>query len=162
MILQSRSEVRIPSTHPTPRILIYHHPLHPWRYTCSNFSTSSAADVFQNVIQGVLAGLPGVLNLSDDILIYAATIGEHHARLRGILQRIPDAGLPLHKEKSEFMKQQIRFFGHTLSAAGVALDPEKVKDLQSAPSPTTISEVQSFLGIVNYCGRFIPNVTSLT
>ena len=110
----------------------------------------------------MLAGIPGVINVSDDILVYAKTAKEHHQRLTTVLERLKVSGLTLHKEKCAFLKRKISFFGYVFSEAGVAPDPEKVKDVQNAPAPTTVTEVRSFLGMVNYCGRFIQNLTTLT
>lgn len=44
----------------------------------------------------------------------------------------------------------------------MAPDPDKVRDIQEAPAPSNISEVRSFLGMVNFCWRFIPDLTNLT
>ena len=134
----------------------------PRRYKRLKFGISSAAEVFQNAVREVLAGLSGVLNVSDDILVYAKSAEEHHRRLTAVLKRLKEAGLTLHKEKCEFLKRQVSFFGYVFSEAGVNPDPEKVKDVKDAPAPTTVSEVRSFLGMVNYCGRFIPNLTTIT
>lgn len=132
------------------------------RYRCLNFGISSAAEVFQNTIREVLSGLPGVLNVSDDLLIYASSIEDHHCRLRGVIQRIKESGLTLHKEKCQFLKNKISFFGYTFSDRGVAPDPDKVRDVQEAPAPSNISEIRSFLGMVNFCGRFVPDLSNLT
>lgn len=41
-------------------------------------------------------------------------------------------------------------------------DPMKVRDIQTAPAPSTVSGVRSFMEMMNYCGRFIRNLTDLT
>ena len=56
------------------------------RYWRLNFGLYSAAEVFQNTIREVLVGIPGVLNVSDDILVYAKTAKEHHQRLTAVLE----------------------------------------------------------------------------
>ena len=82
------------------------------RYKRLSFGISSAAEVFQNTIREVLAGIPGVVNVSDDILVYATTAKEHNQRLLKVLERIKKAGLTLHREKCEFLKRTISFFGY--------------------------------------------------
>ena len=69
------------------------------RYRRLNFGISSAAEVFQEAIRETLSGLIGVLNVSDDILIYSATLDDHHTRRRATLQRLSDNGLTLHRKK---------------------------------------------------------------
>ncbi|KAJ1181498.1 hypothetical protein NDU88_006705 [Pleurodeles waltl] len=127
-----------------------------------SFGVSSAAEVFQNVIQELLADLPGTINVSDDILIPAPTMAEHHVRLQSVLQRIQDAGITLHRRKCEFLKDRIQFFGYIFSANGVDPDPAKVNDIRSAPPPNSVTEVRSFLGMVNFCGRFIKDLSNLS
>ena len=48
------------------------------------------------------------------------------------------------------------------SAEGVSPDPRKVKAIRNAPPPTSVSEVRSFLGMVTYCAKFIPNFSDIT
>ncbi|KAJ1093273.1 hypothetical protein NDU88_006378, partial [Pleurodeles waltl] len=132
------------------------------RYKRLSFGISSAAEVFQNVIQELLVGLPGTINVSDDILVHAPTVAEHNARLQKVLQRIQDSGLTLHRQKCEFLRDRIQFFGYMFSENGVAPDPAKVNDIKDASPPTTVTEVRSFLGMVNYCGRFIKDLSNLT
>ena len=130
------------------------------RYKRLNFGISSAAEVFQDIIRGVLSGLEGVLNVSDDILVHAPTMEEHLTRLKAVFQLLRESGLTLHKEKCEFLKSEVWFFWYRFSDAGVG--PDKVKEIQSAPSPTTVTGVRSFLGMVTYCGQFMQNLTDLT
>ena len=47
------------------------------------------------------------------------------------------------------------YLGHTLSGAGLAPDPDKVKDLKDARPPTNVSEVRSFCGFVSYYVSFL-------
>mgnify|MGYP002804646939 CR=1 FL=1 len=73
------------------------------RYRRLNFGISSAAEVFQDIIRGVLVGLKGTFNVSDDILVHAPTLETHLTRLQAVLQRLQEHGLTLHKEKCEFL-----------------------------------------------------------
>ncbi len=56
------------------------------RYTRLIFSISSAAEVFQNTIQQVLQGIPGVRNFSEDILVYGTTADAHNRSLEAVFQ----------------------------------------------------------------------------
>ena len=58
---------------------------------------------------------------------------------------------------------KLEFMGHLLSKDGVAPEESKIKAVTSARESKNASEVRSFLGLVNYCGRFIPDLaTSLS
>ena len=132
------------------------------RYRRLNFGISSAAEVFQDVIRETLSGLIGMLNLSDDILIHSATLEDHHARLRATLQRLAENDLTLHRNKCEFYTNSVEFFEYNFSSEGLQVDPKKVEAIRSASVPKNASEVQSFLGMATYCGRFIPNLATLS
>ena len=117
------------------------------RYRRLNFGISSAAEVFQEAIRETLSGLVGVLNVSDDILIYSATLEEHHARLRATLQRLSDNGLTLHRKKCAFYTNAVEFFGYHFSNKGLQVDPKEVEAIRSASVPKNATEVKSFLGM---------------
>jgi hypothetical protein len=51
--------------------------------------------------------------------------------------------------------EEIQFLGHVLSSKGIAVDPSKIKDILEWNSPTTMHQVQSFLGLACYYRRFI-------
>ena len=55
---------------------------------------------------------------------------------------------------------EITFMGHVLSEHGIGPSEERVKDLTNAERPRSISEVKSFLGLVNFSGRFIKELAT--
>lgn len=59
-----------------------------YRYKRLNFGVSSASEIFQHAIQATLHDLPGVLNISDDLLVFGTNKAEHNARLEAVLQRL--------------------------------------------------------------------------
>ena len=127
-----------------------------------NFGVNSAAEQFQNLIQSALAGLPGVMNISDDILVYGKDEQEHKQRLADCLQRLRDKNLTLNKKKCEFNKTRVEFFGHVFSKEGISPSPDKVDSLQNAAPPTSKEEIHSFLGLATYCSRFIPRLATIS
>ena len=132
------------------------------RYKRLNFGVSSASEIFQNTIRQAIDGIPGVKNISDDILVHGKTAADHRRSLRAILQRLRDCNLTLNKEKCEFNKPSIIFYGHKFSAAGMSPDPEKVSAIKRAAAPITAAEVRSLLGTVTYFSRFIPDLATVT
>ena len=135
-----------------------HHGL--WRYKRLMFGISSAPEAYQHIIQQSLSGCPGVRNISDDIIVYGKDQAEHDRNLGQVLQRIVEKGLTLNKDKCLFSVPQLTFFGFKVSSAGIGPDDQKVSAIKDARRPTNPNEVRSFLGLVNYCARFFPNLAT--
>jgi hypothetical protein len=96
-----------------------------------------------------------VVVLIDDILIYSKNEEEHAKHLRIVLTRLREHQLYAKFSKCTFWLEEIQFLGHVLSANGIVVDPSKVKDILEWKPPTTVHQVQSFLGLVGYYCRFI-------
>ena len=132
------------------------------RYKRLNFGVSSASEIFQNAICETLAGIPGAINLSDDILVYGKTQKEHNDSLRATFQRLKDSGLTLNKKKCVYNQPSLEFFGYVFSAEGMSPDPKKIEEIVNLEAPSNASEVRSFLGMTNYCSRFIHSYSTMT
>ena len=132
------------------------------RYKRLNFGTSSAAEIFQHTIQKALEGIDGILNISDDIIIFGKTTAEHDKALETAFHRLSERGLTLNPEKCVFDKEHLDFFGYTFGPAGMTPDPKKVQAIKDATPPSNTAELRSFLGTVNYVSRFIPDFSTTT
>jgi len=75
-----------------------------------NFGISCTAETFQDTIADILKDIPGVIKVSDDILVFAPNRMEHDKTLRAVLQTLRQKGLTLNAKKCEFGKSQIGFF----------------------------------------------------
>jgi hypothetical protein len=60
------------------------------------------------------------------------------------------------------MVPEVNVFGHIISGNGIRPDDAKIKAVSQAPPPKSCSEVRSFLGLTNYCSRYIPNYSTIT
>ncbi|CAB3992860.1 Transposon Tf2-9 poly, partial [Paramuricea clavata] len=132
-----------------------------YQYTRLMFGVSSAPEVYQHIIQQILQGLPGVRNISNDIIVFGKTKDEHDQNLNNVIQRLQESGLTLNKDKCLFGVSNLTFFGHEVSASGVSPDTKKVEAIREARIPTNAAEVRSFLGLATYCSRFIPNFATV-
>jgi hypothetical protein len=133
-----------------------------YRYKRLNFGVNTAAEVFQKAVQSVIAGIPGVRNISDDIIVFGKSKQDHDTALHAVLSRLHEQGLTVNAEKMALNKSSIEFFGVVFSANGVSPSPAKVKALKNAAQPSNPSEVKSFLGLAQYCARFIHNFSTLS
>ena len=100
-------------------------------------------------------------NISDDIIVFGKTQQEHDHNLNTVLATLQECGLTLNRDKCKFSVSEVTFFGYTISANGIRPTDETVTAIRNAPKPSSASEVRSFLGLVNYCSRFIPNLSTV-
>ena len=133
-----------------------------FKYKRLMFGISCAPEMYQRVIQQALQGCVGVRNIFDDIIVHAPTVEEHDARLEMLLKRIQEKGLTLNREKCQFRMDELMFMGHLLSARGIGPDEEKVRAVLEARQPCNPGEVRSFMGLVNFVGRFIPDLSTVS
>ena len=132
-----------------------------FRYKRLMFGITSAPEKYQQVIQQVLHDCSGTANISDDIIVYGSDTAEHDVRLEKVLARLKDKGLTLNEEKCVFHMPKLTFMGLVLSQQGIGPTEEKVKAVNEAREPQNVSEVKSFLGLVNFNARFIPDLATV-
>lgn len=125
------------------------------------FGITSAPEIFQRKMTELLHGINGVEVIIDDILIHGKTRKEHDDRLDTVLHRIQDSGLKLNREKCEFRKTEIEYFGHVISSEGIRPSNSRVDAIRQMETPTNLTELRRFIGMVNYLGRFIPELASV-
>lgn len=101
------------------------------------FGITTASSIFQRIMDTVLKGLKGVTCYLDDLLVTGSTDEEHFANLEAALKRLSERGICAKKEKCEFFKEQLHYFGHVISADGIHTSPEKVRAIVEAPCPKT-------------------------
>ena len=131
-----------------------------FQYNRLPFGVSSAPAIFQRSMETLLQGIKGVSVFIDDILISAATHEEHLQILEEVLQRLTEANLRLNRSKCFFLKPHLEHLGHIIDAQGRHPTEEKTRAIREAPRPTNVTELRSFLGIVNYYSKFLPNLST--
>ena len=126
-----------------------------FRYNRLPFGVASAP-----AIEGILQGIPYVCVYIDDIQVTGKSEEEHLQTVDEVLLRLEAAGLRLKRDKCTFMLPSVEYLGHTISAEGLQPTTEKVRAIVEAPAPQNVSQLRSFLGLVNYYGKFLPKLSS--
>ena len=112
-------------------------------------------------METLLQGLPMACVYIDDILVAGKTEAEHISNLQQVFTRLEAAGVRLKKKKYLFSLAEVEYLGHCISAAGLKPLESKVKAIVNASAPSKVSELKSFLGLVNYYDKFLPNLASV-
>jgi len=113
-------------------------------------------DVFRTVIvEGI------VVVYLDDILIFTKTEEEHERVVQKVLEILTEHKLFLCPEKCEFHWKQIEYLGLVISENKIAMDPIKVARVCEWPVPENRTDVQAFIGFVNFYHRFIQDFSTI-
>ena len=123
--------------------------------------TVVASDVFQRKLDSIYIGLPGVTGIADDMIIYGKSDEEHDRNLIRFLETTRKNGLRLNKDKLQFKKDTVSFFGHVWSARGISPDLKKINSILNMELPGDKETMHSFLGLVNFLNRYSPKLANL-
>ena len=123
------------------------------------FVLSNAPATFQRLMDRVLAGLhwEQCLVYLDDIIFFGRTFEEMLARLKCVMDKLQAAGLKLKASKCKWFQKSVQYLGHIVSSKGIECDPEKIATIKDWPTPRTVTQVRSFLGLAPYYRKFIEN-----
>ena len=75
---------------------------------------------------------------------------------------VKGVGLKLQKEKCEVGVVQLTYLSGTISADGLKPDQRKVEAIQNMEKPANKTDLQRFLGMINYLGRYVPDLSTRT
>ncbi|XP_055843088.1 uncharacterized protein K02A2.6-like [Episyrphus balteatus] len=125
------------------------------------FGISSAPEIFQKQIQRIIEGIPGVLCQTDDILVYGSTIESHDDNVRKVLRRLESKGVTLNGAKCQVGITSVTFLGHRIDDTGIHPGKSKVEAIDGFSTPSNVTELKRFLGLVNYLGKFVPDLATI-
>ena len=109
----------------------------------------------------VLQGLPKVICYLDNILISGTTPQKHLDNVQKVLERLEQYGIQAHKSKCAFMCEAVEYLGHRIDSDGLHTLDSKVTAVLEAPCPKDVQELRSFLGLIHYYGKLMPNLSTL-
>ena len=155
----SQAYQQLPLDKDSKELLVVNTPKGLFQYTRLPYGVSTAPAIFQAVMDRILQGLPVACYL-DDILVAGRTQEEHDENLQQVLERLEKAGIRLHKEKCQFSQPEVEYLGHCINSRGVHPTAKKLEAIKNAPVPTDVSQLRAFVGLMNYYGKFIPQLST--
>lgn len=133
-----------------------------YRFTRLMFGVNCAPEIFQREMCRILEGEENIIVYIDDVLIFADSPEQLRKITCRVLEVLRKNNLTLNKAKCEFEKTHVKFLGHELDQNGFHVDEAKVRDIENFRSPTTGSELRSFLGLATYISPYIDNFANIT
>ena len=104
----------------------------------------------------------------DDILVYGKgkdydeAVKDHDRKMVKLLERLREKNIKLNENKVKLKMNEVNYMGHLITDDGLKSDPKKVEAISQMKPPTNVKELKSFLGMVNYHGKFIKNLSQLS
>ena len=135
-----------------------------YRWCRLPFGLAVSSEIFQKRVDQVLDRLDGVLDITDDVLIFGVGATEteanedHDRKLLNLLERCTEQGVALNKDKVKLRLKEVTYMGHVFTNKGLKIDPQKVKSVQEMPRPSDTEAVHRLNGFVNYLAKFLPRL----
>ena len=122
---------------------------------------SGVKSVVSRTLPSRFMGLSGVEIYQDNIYVHANSRIAHDERLSTVLERLRNLKFQLNEKKCRTALREINILGTVINGRDARPDPEKMAVITSLPAPTSAKEVRSFLGLVQFYGRFIPRLSTM-
>lgn len=123
------------------------------------FGLNSSPAIFQSIMDQILKGIPQVMCYIDDILIGGKDKKDCERILRLVLERLAKYNVKANVSKCLFFQEELEYLGHRITKFGVQPVPGKLRAIVEARAPTDLTELKSYLGMLNYYGRFVSNLS---
>ena len=146
----------------------FHTPFGRYKWLRMPFGICSAPEEFQRHVNEIIEGLEGVTAIADDLLVTGAgntheeALADHERNLIALLQRCRERNFKLNKDKFVFKQQKLKYCSHILTSEGILPDPAKVEAITQMPIPRSKTEVRRLLGMINYLGKFLPQLSDVS
>jgi transposase InsO family protein len=125
------------------------------------YGTSPSAAIFQRTLDNLLRDVPNTAVYIDDIILAAEDEAKMLHLIDTVLAKLEAAGLRLNKTKCSFMQPAVTYLAHVIDKDGLHPTKDKVTAIVDAPPPTDVATLRSFIGLITFYAKFIPNHATL-
>ena len=144
------------------KLTTFNSPIGRFRFKRLPFGLNVSQDAFQQCMDQILSQCPGTIGITDDVIVHGKDDKDHDQNLHHLMKVAQKCGLVFNAAKCFIKTPQIKFFGMVYDANGVHPDPEKCAEIQAIPAPKNFTEIQQFLGIIQFMAPFIPKLADQT
>lgn len=133
-----------------------------YRFRRLMFGIKSAPELFQRAMENLFRGIDGLVVFMDDFLVHGETDEKHDKTLEEVLKRLKELNFRINGKKSLLGVTEVTFLGHIISTKGIKPTEDKIQAILDLRSPKNVTELKSLMGMINFVGKFIPNLATLT
>ncbi|XP_047517455.1 uncharacterized protein K02A2.6-like isoform X1 [Pieris napi] len=131
-----------------------------FKYNRLVYGLASSPGIFQKFMANLFKDIPDVITFYDDILLKSRDFKSHLETIEKVFSILQNNGLKIKKNKCNFLASEVKYLGYIIDKDGIRVDPDKVKAIVGMVYPKNVSELKSFLGMVNFYGKFIKNLST--
>ncbi|XP_017476105.1 PREDICTED: uncharacterized protein K02A2.6-like isoform X2 [Rhagoletis zephyria] len=121
----------------------------------------SAPGAFQQVMESLLSGIRGVFPYLDDVVIATKSKEQNINAVIQIFERFKLHNITVNFNKCKFFQKSCTYLGYHIDKNGISPDKSKINKILELPPPKDVSELRTFLGAINYYGKFIREMRAL-
>ncbi|KAJ9519585.1 hypothetical protein QJQ45_000676 [Haematococcus lacustris] len=135
-----------------------------FQFKVLSFGLTNAPATFQRVMNDAFAPVLGkcALVYLDDILVMSKSLPDHMQHLRLVFDLLRANKLFAKMSKCEFMQLTLKLLGHVITAGAISVDPDKVRAIVDWPLPSSLTQLQSFLGAANFVHKFVQGFSAIS
>ncbi|CAB3987537.1 Hypothetical predicted protein, partial [Paramuricea clavata] len=137
------------------RLCTFNTPWGKYRWNRVPFGLTCSGDIFQEKMDATFGKLDGLSGIADDTFIYGKNEAEHDQRIIDVLETARKNNVRFNPDKFQFKVEEASFFGLTWTPGGIKPDEHKIKSIRDMPSPSNLTELQSFLGMMTKKDRLL-------
>ena len=152
---------QLPLTDSAKPLTAFQTPLGLYQFRVMPFGLVNASASFSRLMRKLLHGMTSTDNFIDDIMLYSSSFSEHIALIRELLLRLRNSNLTAKPSKCFVAYESLECLGHIVGSEQLRPVPEKVQAIQNFSRPGTKKQVKSFLGLVGFYRKFIPNFSAI-
>jgi hypothetical protein len=144
------------------KLCTFNTPFGRYKFLRLPYGISSAAEVFSKRFKDIFQDIDGCEPYVDDLIVWGKDKQEHDYRLSQVLKRAREQNIKFNLKKCKFAQNSVVYMGHIISSEGLKVDGEKISAIINMPKPKCKKDVERFLGMITYVGKFLPKVSDLT
>ena len=140
------------------KLTTFNRPIGRFRFKRLPFRLNVSQDAFQQCMDQILSQCPGTIGIT----VHGKDDKDHDRNLHHLMKVAQKCGLVFNAAKCLIKTPQIKFFGMVYDVNGMHPDPEKCAEIRAIPAPKNVTEIQQFLGIIQFMAPFISKLADQT
>lgn len=159
----SQSFLQIPLAKDSQYLTAFSTMYEQFEFTRIPYGLHCGSGLLSSYLNRVLSGIKfnWALNYIDDIILWSNTEEEHMSHIQEAVKRLKAHKLTVNPYKTKFFYNEVSFLGHIIKDNTISIDPDRTKAIRNCKPPKNLKQLASFLGMVNYFSKFIPNYASI-